>query len=323
MQSALAGLQDWSMILHYGYASRTEMITKPRAERWLNITTSPLFLLSDRMGSLLFAQGEVTSSNIQIPLVITQDYLNSKLETNYSVQPPPDYLKLGWACRIGVVMVDDDTDLSMYPAVIIPEDMVTIPSSVRNARHHAANAKLLENLSDILPNQSTEAITSTTGQTRIDAKTNTFTISTSKSETLLLSNGAQEAKATLVSVDGNTDVATCFVGAIDSQPLRESKQMLVLYLTDLKNTGTVISPTSEEGRPVIHDAGELPYLLQQGEVTFTIRLPDRSLPRIWELKYDGTRADEISPIRTNDGFSFIARAVTSNDTYGGYEIAWE
>lgn len=322
MQSALAGLQGWSMILHYGYASNPGMVLDSTPEKWLNIATSPLSLLSERMGNLFFGRGQVAASSLKIPLVITRDYLDLQLEKSNAIQPPKIYTQLGWICRIGVILADDTTDLSAYPCVVIPDDLIELPESVRNIRYHRADYHLFENLKDILETDSPDIITSTTDQIQLDSNAGTFTVTTPQGVCLLLTEGAASAQTEVCSVSGNDSYATCFLASLDDKPLIESSHMLALYLTDLKNSGTTIESLPGE-KPIIHNEGELPHLVRQGQVQFTVNTTDnRTLPQVWALHYDGSRSVEIPVVKTDSGFAFKAQAVTSADTYSAFEISW-
>ena len=95
-----------------------------------------------------------------------------------------------------------------------------------------------------------------------------------------------------------------------------------MYLTDLKNTATEIQREKDDA-VVVRKYGSLPLLVQQGKVEMTFRMPGRPAPKIWALKYDGSRSLEILPKSTPDGFSFEAQAVINPETYALYELAWE
>ena len=320
LQSALAGLQGWSMILHYGYASDPALVLQPHPERFLNVVTSPLSIFSERIGETFFTRGAVAESKITIPLVLTRDYLYSKVRTAPSVPPPRDYFLLGFSCRIGTLLVNGDEDLSKYPCVVVPADMTDIPACVRKGKWFRADANLLANLKDILPGQTPDQSHSSTGQVTLDAKAGTFAVSTPQSECLLLSDNVPSVDGAALSVTGNRTPATCFITGLDGKPLADSRRMLVLYLTDLRNTGTVIDRSGQY--PVIRDQGNLPYLIRQGNVDLSVHLGSRPLPQVWALHYDGSRSKEIAPTRSQGGFTFTAQAVTDPDTYGAYELVW-
>ena len=120
-------------------------------------------------------------------------------------------------------------------------------------------------------------------------------------------------------------MAAYFVGSRDKLPIPKSKHLLVLHLTDLKATGLTLDPdpTKKKESFIVQDRGHLPLLVQQGTVEISIQTTNPTLPKVWALRYDGTRAVEITPRASAGGFTFSAQAVTSAEVFGAYEVLWE
>jgi len=156
----------------------------------------------------------------------------------------------------------------------------------------------------------------------MDTKAGTALIVTPRSETFLLPANVGDAQGNVLSLNGNKTVSVTFVASLGNQPLAKANRMLVLYLTDLKNSGTVIEHEGNDSI-ILREYGELPILMRQGRVTMNFRIPGRPLPKVWALKYDGTRAREIIPTASTDGFSFSASAFTTPEVFSAYEVAWE
>ncbi len=74
---------------------------------------------------------------------------------------------------------------------------------------------------------------------------------------------------------------------------------------------------------VFQKLGTMPFLLRQGEIIISVKTKNPGIPKIWALKYDGSRSEIITPKKSDGGFSFSARAVTNKNAYFAYEIIWE
>lgn len=320
LQSALAGLQGWSMILHYAYSSRPWAIVKPHREELLQLANSPLVLFSDRIGKMLFAANEIVQSKIIIPLVITPEYIYKKLETQNRISPPYDYYMLGLSCGIGTIIADDSTDLSNYPCVVIPKDMQQIPACVRKVKYFRTDNQLMKKLKNILPGTGKNKTVSTTGQIDFDSGHGRVVISTPRSECLLLDKQTKNATGQFMTVNDNQLSSVCFAGSLDNLPLKQSRRILLLYLTDLKNTDTIVKM---ENTPVIEEKGKLPHLVRQGKIKVGLKNQNRNVPQVWALKYDGSRKSEVKVTKSSDGFAFPVQAVTAKDAYFAYEIVWK
>lgn len=120
----------------------------------------------------------------------------------------------------------------------------------------------------------------------------------------------------------NQLISTSYIGSLDRKDLYESRRMLALYLTDIRNTGSVIE-YSRHGGATVMETGSVPFLLRQGTCRFAIKTKHQELPQIWALKYDGSRSLEVKPEKTPGGFAFTVRAVSAKDTYIAYEIIWK
>ena len=137
----------------------------------------------------------------------------------------------------------------------------------------------------------------------------------------LLPAEVHQATGKCMSISGNSTVSVCFAGSLDGRPLPESHRALVLYLTDLKNTGTEIEYEPKE-KVVVRNPGHLPLLIQQGKIEMSFQMKDRPLPQVWALKYDGSRSVEIMPHPTPEGFSIGLQAVTDPETFCAFELIW-
>lgn len=317
-EAAIAGLQNWSRTCFFGLQALPEWVFKPYPSSGVQ-SANPLIYMASIIGSRLFNEDGVKPSKIKIPYVVTPEYVYSKLDIKGAPYYPSEYSLLGLCCQIGTVIYKDDTDLSQYPCVVIPADM-KIPAAMEKIKYFRADKQLHNKLKSILPGLGKKIFKSTTGQTTLDSAKKTFSILTPKAECFMLPKEIKQIKGKNVVISGNNKISTCFVGSIDKQPIKKSKRLLALYITDIKNTGTVL----KHGMSGVEylKKGTTPFLLKQGSVTFSVKSENLTLPKIWALKYNGSRKIRINPKKVKNGFSFTVKAVSAKDAYFAYEIVW-
>jgi hypothetical protein len=320
-EAAIAGLQNWSMIIGFSaFSVHTDHVFKPYPAMGVK-SCNPMIMLTERIGSILFKNNEVLPSKIKIPYVVTKEYINSKTDIKGGLYHPGIYDDLGLICQIGTVILENETDLSQYPCVVIPQDM-KIPDALKKIKFFPADSLLRENLKTILPGLDKNIFSSTTGQGIFDPARKSSSIITPKAECFMLPDELDKIQGNNVLISGNKTISTCFVASRDKLPINESKRLLALYVTDLKNTGTVVDYEKNSGA-VFQKLGTMPFLLRQGEIIISVKTKNPGIPKIWALKYDGSRSEIITPKKSDGGLSFSARAVTNKDTYFAYEIIWE
>lgn len=310
MEAIIAGSQAWNAVFRCGHGAHAESVLNAADVRQIGSGANPLILLSERIGSLLFAQGEVKPLPAKVPLVVTPEYLLEKLNLAGGPKHPPAYQRLAFQFQIGTIVLDGHEQLDAYPCVVAPEDM-KLPENFAGKKVLRADATLAARLKELFPANDPPL--------QLDLKTGAAKIVTPRCETFLLPAEVHAANGSCVSIAGNQSVAVCFAGSLDGRPLPESDRVLALYLTDLKNTGTEVEHEPKD-IVLVRKPGQLPLLVRQGKIEMAFRMKGRPLPHIWALKYDGSRSVRIEPRRTSDGFIFEAQAVTNAETFGAFEL---
>jgi hypothetical protein len=317
VEAVLAGGQGWNGVFRCGQPADAARFFKAQPIRQIGTGYSPVMMFSERIGALLFAQGDVKALPRRVPFVITPEYLLAKTDLAGGPKYPTSYTQLAFDYQLGTVLLDGKERLDDYPCVVVPADM-RAPESLSGKKIFRAEAGLADRLTEFFATDAPPPI----NQWKRDTATGAAQIVTSRAETFLLPAEAGEAQGKCVHISGNQSVAVCFAGSLDRQSLADSGRVLALYLTDVKNTGTEVEYQPKDS-VVVRKPGLLPLLVRQGTVEMAFQLPQgRALPQVWALKYDGGRTAKIEPHRTAEGFSFEARAVTDPETFSAFELVW-
>lgn len=314
MEATLAGSQGWNGVFRCGLSAHPGRFFAETAGNRIETSACPLMMFSERIGALLFAQGEVEPLAFKLPLVLTREYLMKNLDLGGGPKYPASYQKLAFEYQLGTVVLDGHESLDEYPVVVAPPGM-KLPEALSRKRVVLADATLAERAHEFAPIQQPRF--------ELDGKSGSAKVITPRSEAFLIPGTVAQASGRCVQVTGNQSVSVCFAGSLDRRPLAQSNRVLALYLPDLKNTGTEVEYEQKpEGRVVVRNSGKLPLLVHQGRIKMTLQMKDRPLPQIWALRFDGERVAEIQARRTVDGISFDLQAITNPETFAAYEVVW-
>jgi hypothetical protein len=317
-EGAIAAVQGWSALARSGLWPYAKTAFNPSPSVRIESGHHPVLMLSERIGALLFSAGDLPPLPAKAPMVLTPEYIRSKLNLRGGPNFPLEYSLAAYRCQIGTVLWTGKENLSSYPVVVMPPDQ-ELPAQwpgktvVRTGEPGFA-ARLDKALTAAGFPARTDGFT-------IDAERGSAQIITPRSEAFMLPATVASAHGASVGVQGNSSVAVVFAGALDRRPLPESNRILALYLTEGRNTGTEIEYAPKELGLVRHN-GTLPLLLRQGRVQMTFHTGDRPLPEVWALRYDGTRASELKPWRVPGGFACAMPAVSAPDVFSAYELLW-
>ena len=140
---------------------------------------------------------------------------------------------------------------------------------------------------------------SSTGELELDGKNTTFRAVTPCSEGFLLEEG-RTLHGRFAQIRNRKNFCAVPVAAVDGRALKESERLLLLHLTDSKNSEMVFSDAEMQ---IVEEFGKLPLLVRKGIAELTIH---RKLDgfTLYPVRNDGTRLAPL-PMRTENGNSVI------------------
>ena len=253
-----------------------------------------------------------------MPIVLTPDYLRSKLNLRGGPAFPAEYNLSAYRCQVGSVLWTGHEDLSEFPIVVMPADQPLPADWPRKTVVRTGEPGFATRLEEALAAAGSPA---PSGGLTIDSVHGSAKIITPRSEAFLLPTEVEAADGVATSVAGNTSTSVVFAGSLDRRPLSESRHVLVLYLTETRNTGTVLEHVPKESG-IVRRYGTLPLLVRQGRVELAFRSGTRPLPHVWALRFDGARSVELVPQRTSGGFTCVLPTLSSPDTFSAFELNW-
>ena len=323
LTGAYAALQDWSGLCRFNYAQDVRQINRPEwpLTWFFPSVNDPLRMLSERAGFLFFVRRDVRRSEIVYPFLIPAESMKDPSRPDDFPALPN---RLGLIGRTGTMTVPvgktpvfpDGTRalLGMEKAQDVP--LPYIPCGVpQEDLKRMADAKLIP---AGCYDPSADVYTSSTGELRLERQANRFRVSTPYSEGFVLKEN-QSLSGTFASVANRLCFGAFLVASIDSRPLAESGRILILHLTDSKNSGMRFTGPDMN---TCTDHGGLPLLVRRGEAELTLKRIFRGF-RCYALDLDGSRFAEVA-MNVKDGSTVLSlKTANKGKVIAAYELVNE
>ena len=161
-------------------------------------------------------------------------------------------------------------------------------------------------------------LTSDTGEIVLEPDAEKFTVATPHSEGALLKGGGR-ADLPFLRIANRDGFAAFLATAADGKPLMESKRILLLHLTESKNSGMVFS---ESRRQVIDKLGKVPVLIRRGNAEVTLKRPLARF-RLYAVDLTGKRTFEVPLKSAGPESVFEADTFAANGVTLAYELVYE
>ncbi|MDD3155800.1 MAG: hypothetical protein PHS41_13150, partial [Victivallaceae bacterium] len=315
LTGAYAALQDWSMLCRFQWMTDPAELKREESPiDFFRTKNDPLRVLSERAGVLFFLRGDVAASRKSYAFLIQ----NGGIPEEY----PAALFQLGLIGRIGSVALPGSVPReSKFTLGFYPQKESLLPHYVPGIPDEDLK-KLMKRklLPEDAVNLAKEQFRSSTGEIVLDAGKEIFHVSTPRSEGCVLGGGQSSAGRFLTVV--RTDIfAAFFAGSLDGEALSKSKRILLLHLTDTKNTGMTF--TNADCNTCI-DEGTLPLLVRRGVAEIELARAFGGDWKCYMLDLDGTRIGTLDFRSTAVGKTWLRLATDrSGKAVAAYELVKE
>ena len=269
-----------------------------------SVARNPVGRAGEFLAGCLFHRGDVMTAPHRVELQVPADYWSSKGNGNRGLSMEQ--------CKIGLL-----TGFSIaFPGVTLPAELKQVQYPVPDLRLSPVGGVAIRggdwftslkesSVSSIQPTVlllrrqrvlSPENLTdpaagifqSETGEITLRARENLMKVVTRRSEAVSLEAGKREPVGRLT-VMNSTVPALTGICSVDGLELGESKRMVLIYSTEVVNSGMELS----DDRVTLLEPGGLPILMRTGKLNLTFRRnrPDRC--RLYALALSGERREEL------------------------------
>ncbi len=276
------------------------------------VARNPVMRANEFLAACLFQRGDVQPSSHRVELDVPESYLETGGHGNQAVSG--EQSKIGLMSGFVLSFPDAKKPAGIAPSPIKP-DMAILPSGGSAVQTGAwavnvsdtpggtfslASAVKEMKKRGILPqanasNPEAGVFQSDTGQIVLRSKENLIRVVTPLSEGVSLEAGKAEALS-ILHVDGSSVPATVAACSVDGNPLATSSRIVLVYSTDVANSGMEASAD----RVTLFKPGTLPILLRTGVLHATLSRAAAPGMKLYALAIDGTRREQI-PFETKDG----------------------
>jgi len=282
VMGAYAALQDWSGLYRFAWAHHWTRVTDSRSSVGFDIGKDPLAWLSDRITQALFVRGDASPSADRFAYGVSPALLESGEPLTYP----------GWMRRLGLIAQIGTEVSENLPGVLrLNHRQLSSPADFPNRTVAAA----WENAC----NPKVKFARSTTDQIVMDGIRGTLKIVTPRTESLTLEKGALAGKFLRV-MDADTFTTVAAI-SLDVKPLAESRDILLLHLTDTIVAGCTFNNST---RTLLKAGGYGSLLQKRGRAR--IALASSAPFVVTPLSVDGKPLAPLKGEVKSDRFLFFA-----------------
>lgn len=315
--SAYGALNDWDALCHFqmiGGGRNGGMNESPVG--LFSCYSDPVRNLADRIGALLFLRRDVRTSGSCRTILVPPDYLEQNPQ---AVFYPPFTKRLGLIERTGTVLWDGGPlpegtgSVYLLPGVRyrnLPEEVpfMTLSADLGRDEAEAVKRKLLP------PEIQNGIYRSLTGEIELNHREHRFSVVTPGSEAFSL-QAQGRGTGRFLTVQNRMVPGLFFASSITAEPLQKSTRILLLHLTQVRNTGMRFR---DDTCSLLEEYGRLPLLLRRAEAVVTL---NASSGKLYACSNGGKRLYEVPLKRLPDGkLSFLADNTSGKEPILVYEF---
>ena len=317
---AYGSLHRWDMLCRFAYAHATVNFADPV---WTTIyfDANIVSLFSDRAGALFYLREDVKPSDITITSFLPEDYLtrpdsekNSQspllrriglyAATEVEINPTPSGFKIPQNSPFAVAAEKAVIEQNKFEKPVILDSRANLPEL----------SKLTGGKLDV----ENERYESSTSEMVLDKKNETWQLVTPRSEAFIGPKG-KSFKGNFSEIRNSRGWSATLVSSIDNNPLKDSSKILILHLSDIKNTNMRFD---DPEMTILRSNGTKPLLARKTDIIVKFKNPMEGW-KLYALNNDGTRGDEIEMDRTAEMASVRLSTVKGRTVIFAYELVKE
>jgi hypothetical protein len=307
---AYSALQDFGSIMIH--SSPVELETGQHGIQSFTCGSSPIVRANEFLAGCLFQRGDVRKSVNAVELRFSNEFLYENKNSDRPVSSDQGKLALmtGFSLAfselpkpLGVPAKIDEPSITIAPTgggQIGGDEWATSVIDAKDGSFSLDDAVGKLKQSGILPagnisNPSEGIFQSDTGEIIMRANEKLLKVVTARTEAVSLGADKGE-KLDAFHVENTSEAATVAVCAMDDQPVASSSRLVLIYSTEVVNSGMELS----YDRAKMIEPGVLPVLMKTGILTASLKNNLGADMSLYALNVDGSRTEKL-PLTYVDG----------------------
>ena len=264
-------LQQWDGLFQFAYTHGMDKVRfMSRTDGYFDLMTDPVKLLSQYLGAAFFLNGELAEENSERNFGFS---IPTRIPDSFEMLYPIEYSRIGLCAKIGG----------------IPEG-VSFPNVKGLPESRTELKKIVKQLAP------KGEFCSAGGKVRLNPARQVFQVSTPRGEAFILPPG-QAGQGDFCRIRNKIGSAVFGILSLDDLPLKSSKRMLLLHLTD--SSAAKMRYADQDCRK-LESWGTLPYLAARGEAEISLK-PESGEFQLYAVDSAGKRLGEIPLNKQADG----------------------
>ena len=319
LMGSYAALQNYSALARFSFTSWKQLWLAPqRIQNYFDFHHDPLITLSMLAGSCFFLRGDVKEAPESVAYLFPEKNLFGEY---YQKQFPEVLQDLALLTRIGIVFSPEKAPGSTK-ALLAEKDESrtwTHPVIKETAKDTVLRKLVKENvLKKDQFDLEKSFFRSSTGEIELTGSQKSLKIITPKSEGFVLDKGGK-LDGDFAEVDNPDTFSAILVASRDENPLRTSRRILLLHLTDAKGLDMKFQNSA---MALILDFGKPGLLMRRGKVEIKLNCTGRHT--LYACDINGKRLREVPCRKDENGkLSFPANNFIGNQAVCVYELIQE
>jgi hypothetical protein len=318
-----AALQDWDALFIHCLLNNEKQLMKPSPLGIFNVINDPVRLLSEKIGMLLFLRRDAKSAEKTIPYILTEGYFKNGEGRNCGERHPYEYSLLALIAKVGTLIDNNAVNVNGRFDACVGRSLKA-PKGFSGDKYFDDGKNLIKRMLDagILDpkrvNVKNGEYISETEEIALLSNKGLLKIVTPKTEAFVLSEKESLAGYFMRAVNKKGFVVIC-ASAMDGEPLIDSKRILLIFLSDAKNTNMTFKTQNMQ---LMEKNGTLPILIKKA--CADIDLAVKGNAKIWGCDISGKRIEEVPFKQKENGILFTAQTVKDGKPgFMVYEIVSE
>ncbi len=272
---------------------------------------SPVVRASEFLSACLFRRGDVARAQKRVELVVPEDALKKGATSLGAVSTEQSRLGLmtgfslafPWAGRMEKTADGGKADLRLLPAGVAAVNaqdwFVDVVESKEGGFSLADTVRKMKAKGILNPDNISDpengVFQSDTGEITMRAREHLLRVKSPRTEAVTLEAGKRETVGALT-VEQSSVAACVAVCSVTPDPVASSGRMVLVYSTEMVNTGMVVAPDRE----LMKDTGSGPALMRCGTLSVSLACKDPERVSLYALGFDGARREKL-PVTAEDG----------------------